>query len=394
MGDCFFMEENYLTRSKIHTKALVVTMDMMLKNRKANLMNYHGIFHHWYEWIHINAQFYENLTYPSRGEHLEVTLARLRASFPSYLSYAKSLLNDLEMIISLYNDNKDFFSGLYANRAELKKNVEAHLAEEEKKFRQDGEAIRLRCRIDSELEATLCGYRRSRELRAKLEELEDKYSITIDPDNTRCWFERSQEMYRDYNERYNAFLEYKGECLTSFNADYVECAAMTAEKVYKVLAKELMDNEAPFVPSCQAAAQDAEPKTEPKVEAGPVARVYLNGDTCQSFYRSGAVDLFLANCSEESFYQLMNLNPPTPETGIKLIYADGLYYVLRILKDFLIDKGQTQDWINGVLESFGKNYKTFDAHSNDVFTDSENEKSGAYKLYPIVKDWLKFRKEA
>ena len=187
IGD-FFMEENYLTRSKIHTKALAVTMAMMVENGKADLMNYHDILHHWYKWIHINAPFYENLNYPSQGEHMEVTLAKLRTTFPAYTSYAKSLLNDLETIITLYNGNKDFFASLYKDRAILRRKMEAHLMEEEKKYKPEGETVNRRSKIDNELEAILCDYRHSRKFCAKLQELEDKYSITIDPDNTqRCF---------------------------------------------------------------------------------------------------------------------------------------------------------------------------------------------------------------
>ena len=392
MGD-FFMEENYLTRSKIHTKAIAVTMAMMVENGRAYLMNYHDILYHWYKWIHINAPFYENLNHPSRGEHLELTLAKLRASFPAYISYAKSVLNDLETIISLYNDNKDFFAGLYKDRTELRRKMEAHLAEEEKKYEPEGEVFRLRAQIDNELETILCDYRHSRKLRAKLEELEDKYSITIDPDNTQRWFERSQEIYKAYNEKYDAFDEYKSVCRTAFCDNYIEDAALTAEKVYKVLAKEIMDNESPFVPSCQTVAEpDTELSTRSDVETRSAVKIYLNEDTCQSFYRSGAVECFLKNSNEEMFFQLMNLNFPDPESGLKLKYVDGLFYVLYVLKDFLVDEGSSQDWITEILEYFDKKYETYQGHYTDVIGDSENEKSTAFRLYRIVKDWLKLRK--
>ena len=38
-----------------------------------------------------------------------------------------------------------------------------------------------------------------------------------------------------------------------------------------------------------------------------------------------------------------------------------------------------------------KKYDTYKGHYTDVIGDSENEKSVAFKLYPIIKDWLKLR---
>lgn len=386
------MEENYLTRSKIHTKALAVTMAMMVENGKADLMNYHDILYHWYKWIHINAPFYENLNSPSQGEHLEVTLAKLRTTFPAYTSYAKSLLNDLESIITLYNDNKDFFASLYKDRTILRRKMEAHLMEEEKKYKPEGETVNRRSKIDNELEAILCEYRHSRKFRTKLQELEDKYSITIDPDNTQRWFTKSQEIYKAYNEKYDAFDEYKSVFRTAFSDNYIESTALTAEKVYKVLVKEIMDNENPFVPSCQPATDPyTELNTVSDVETKSAVKIYLNEDTCQSFYRSGAVGHIFKNCNEELFYQLMNLNFPAPETVLKLTYTDGLYYMLAVLKDFLLDEEHTQDWISEILTYFNKKYDTYKCHYTDVIGDSENEKSVAFKLYPIIKDWLKLR---
>ncbi len=381
MGD-FFMEDNYLIQSKIHTKAIALTMTMMVKKCHAEIQNYHDLFFHWFEWLHLNAPFYENLNYPSRGEHLEVTLAKLRASLPTYTAYAKSLLNDLETIITIYESNEEFFSSLYRNQEALQMMMIEHVNEEESKFDSENEDIDIRTKIDSELEFVLCAYRHDRKLRAKLQELEDKYFITIDLDKPQCWFDESQDMYEEHRKRYKEFLNYKGNCLTSVRANYAECAYLTAENIYNVLSKELKDNETSYIPF-----------RENKAETPSATKVYLNGDICKSFYRSGAVELFIANCSEEQFYQLMNKNFPEAESGVKLIYTDGLYYALRTLKYFLTDKDQ-EEWITGILAHFKKNYKNYEGHCNDVFADSENEKSIAFKLYPIVKNWLESRKKA
>lgn len=394
MGD-FFMEDNYLIRSKKHTKAIATILENIVAQKRASISDYYGIFINWLSWFHINEAMYENLSDPNKGEHLEVTLAKLRISTPGFEACAQTLLNDIVLIMSVYRSNAEFFSSLYNNRQTLNDMMCDHVNELHKKFNPTMEILAKRRKVDYELERLLCMYRHDAKMYYKaLDELEIKYGVTINPDNPQFWFSESEELYLEHDKKYNEFLNYKGHCMTSISSNYAECAFMTAERIHTVLCKEIegCDN---TIATFRPAEDESKSEQTPIIEERPsAAKVYLNGDTCQSFYRSGAVDLFLANCSEENFYQLMNLNPPTPETGIKLIYADGLYYVLRILKDFLIDKEQTQDWINGVLESFGKNYKTFEAHSNDVFTDSENEKSGAYKLYPIVKDWLKFRKEA
>lgn len=385
------MEDNYLIQSKIHTRAIVTLMENIVAKKSASISDYHDIFIHWISWFHINEAMYDNLSNPNKGEHLEVTLAKLRVTIPGFESCARMLLNDIVSIMSIYRSNTEFFSSLYQNRETLRDMMWNHVNELDKKFDPTMESLAKRRKVDYELERLLCMYRRDTKMYYKaLDDLETKYAVTINPDNPQFWFSESDGLYQEHDKKYNEFLNYKGRCLTSISSNYAECAFMTAERIHKVLSKEVEGCES-TASSCSQDKTEAKPMME---ECSSATKVYLNGDTCQSFYRSGAVELFLANCSEENFYQLMNLNSPTPKSGIKLIYADGLYYALRILKDFLIDKEQTQDWINGVLKYFGKNYKTFEAHSNDVFTDSENEKSGAYKLYPIVKNWLKSRKEA
>mgnify|MGYP003501005233 FL=1 len=130
---------------------------------------------------------------------------------------------------------------------------------------------------------------------------------------------------------------------------------------------------------------------EPKSKRLTAGKVYISQDICSSFYRSGAVGHIFKNCNEELFYQLMNLNFPAPGTVLKLTYTDGLYYMLDVLKDFLLDEEHTQDWITEILTYFNKKYDTYKGHYTDVIGDSENEKSVAFKLYPIIKDWLKLR---
>jgi len=254
----------------------------------------------------------------------------------------------------------------------------AHANELDKTYDLVMTDLAMRRKVDSELERLLCMYRHDTRAYLKaLDDLETKYVVTIDPDNTDYWFKVSEDMYKEHDKKYNAFLTYKGHCLTSVSSNYVERACMTAERIYEVLSKEIMD--------------DSELETVSEVETSSAIKVYLNGDVCQSFYRSGAVGHIFKNCNEELFYQLMNLNFPAPETVLKLTYTDGLYYMLAVLKDFLLDEEHTQDWISEILTYFNKKYDTYKCHYTDVIGDSENEKSVAFKLYPIIKDWLKLR---
>ena len=94
MGD-FFMEDNYLIQSKIHTRAIVSVMTRMVNKKQASIADYHDLYHHWQLLMNINAPMYENMSDCNRGEHLEVTLTKLRQNMLDYTACAKSLLNDL-----------------------------------------------------------------------------------------------------------------------------------------------------------------------------------------------------------------------------------------------------------------------------------------------------------
>ena len=74
------MEDNYLIQSKIHTKAIVTIMEKVLKNKSADILDYYGLFFNWLSWSDLNDPMYENLSDPNKGEHLEVTLTKLRMS--------------------------------------------------------------------------------------------------------------------------------------------------------------------------------------------------------------------------------------------------------------------------------------------------------------------------
>ena len=444
MGD-FFMEENYLIQSKIHTRAIVSVMTRMVNKKQASIADYHDLYHHWQLLMNINAPMYENMSDCNRGEHLEVTLTKLRQNMLDYTACAKSLLNDLVEIMSLYTPNADLFKSLYADTYGLREMMERHLDEREKLFQPMAERNALRREVDKELNMLLYSRGRNEDkFRRELEELEDKYGITINYDNIQYWFTRSKDYYEEYDEQYKEFLSYKGRCLVSVQYDCGLSSCQIAKRIYDVLDKDLRNND----PSVFVYAQRNEfvhnevthntenvyenhyhqhnqitqnNKTinhtvnntslntfnvhsekhdhysttnlylEPKSKRLTAGKVYISQDICSSFYRSGAVGYIFKNCNEELFYQLMNLNFPAPETGLKLTYTDGLYYMLAVLKDFLLYEEHTQDWIIEILTYFNKKYDTYKCHYTDVIGDSENEKSVAFKLYPIIKDWLKLR---
>jgi len=444
MGD-FFMEENYLIQSKIHTRAIVSVMTRMVNKKQASIADYHDLYHHWQLLMNINAPMYENMSDCNRGEHLEVTLTKLRQNMLDYTACAKSLLNDLVEIMSLYTPNADLFKSLYADTYGLREMMERHLDEREKLFQPMAERNALRREVDKELNMLLYSRGRNEDkFRRELEELEDKYGITINYDNIQYWFTRSKDYYEEYDEQYKEFLSYKGRCLVSVQYDCGLSSCQIAKRIYDVLDKDLRNND----PSVFVYAQRNEfvhnevthntenvyenhyhqhnqitqnNKTinhtvnntslntfnvhsekhdhysttnlylEPKSKRLTAGKVYISQDICSSFYRSGAVGHIFKNCNEELFYQLMNLNFPAPETVLKLTYTDGLYYMLAVLKDFLLDEEHTQDWISEILTYFNKKYDTYKCHYTDVIGDSENEKSVAFKLYPIIKDWLKLR---
>lgn len=444
MGD-FFMEDNYLIQSKIHTRAIVSVMTRMVNKKQASIADYHDLYHHWQLLMNINAPMYENMSDCNRGEHLEVTLTKLRQNMLDYTACAKSLLNDLVEIMSLYTPNADLFKSLYADTYGLREMMERHLDEREKLFQPMAERNALRREVDKELNMLLYSRGRNEDkFRRELEELEDKYGITINYDNIQYWFTRSKDYYEEYDEQYKEFLSYKGRCLVSVQYDCGLSSCQIAKRIYDVLDKDLRNND----PSVFVYAQRNEfvhnevthntenvyenhyhqhnqitqnNKTinhtvnntslntfnvhsekhdhysttnlylEPKSKRLTAGKVYISQDICSSFYRSGAVGYIFKNCNEELFYQLMNLNFPAPETGLKLTYTDGLYYMLDVLKDFLLDEEHTQDWIIEILTYFNKKYDTYKCHYTDVIGDSENEKSVAFKLYPIIKDWLKLR---
>jgi hypothetical protein len=125
----------------------------------------------------------------------------------------------------------------------------------------------------------------------------------------------------------------------------------------------------------------------------------MSQDVCRSFCHSGAVKIVLGNCDEVQFYNLMNLS--LTDNNIILLHSKGFCYVLRILKDFLYDVKESNEWIDKVLAHFDKSYADFSKHSHYVISQyneweksRSNEKSDAIILYEIVNDWLKFQGKA
>ena len=101
-------------------------MENMLKNGKATREEYRDIFIHWYKWLMDNGSHYGNINDYNQGEHLEITITRLRVEVPNYASCARGLISELKKIITLYEQNKDFFDQLYSDKDALYADMCAH----------------------------------------------------------------------------------------------------------------------------------------------------------------------------------------------------------------------------------------------------------------------------
>lgn len=122
-------------------------------------------------------------------------MTKLRMSLPGFEACAKTLLNDVSSIISLYRSNVEFFSSLYEQRDALWDMMWSHINEMDKTFDPARETLAKRRKVDSELERLLCMYRHDTRAYLKaLDELETKYVVTINPDNPESWFQMSEKM--------------------------------------------------------------------------------------------------------------------------------------------------------------------------------------------------------
>ena len=120
------MAENYFVESRKHIKVILTIMESMLRNGKATREEYRDIFSHWYKWLMDNDAHYGNINDYNQGENLEITITRLRVEIPNYASCARGLLSELNKIICLYEANKTFFDGLYADRETLFVDMAVH----------------------------------------------------------------------------------------------------------------------------------------------------------------------------------------------------------------------------------------------------------------------------
>ena len=68
MGD-FFMEDNYLIRSKKHTKAIATILENIVAQKRASISDYYGSFINWLSLFHINEAMYENVVAQELASH-------------------------------------------------------------------------------------------------------------------------------------------------------------------------------------------------------------------------------------------------------------------------------------------------------------------------------------
>ena len=106
--------ENYFVESRKHIRVILTIMENMLKKGKATREEYRDIFIHWYKWLMDNGSHYGNINDYNQGEHLEITITRLRVEVPNYASCARGLISELKKIITLYEQNA--YSGAMSAR--------------------------------------------------------------------------------------------------------------------------------------------------------------------------------------------------------------------------------------------------------------------------------------
>ena len=405
------MAENYFVESRKHIKVILTIMESMLRNGKATREEYRDIFSHWHKWLMDNDAHYGNINDYNQGENLDITITRLRVEIPNYASCARGLLSELNKIICLYEANKTFFDGLYADRETLFVDMAVHA--ETAKMEWDKEVLKYHgyYMIAQEIAQLLAkGNEMPREeLSFRLNTIRAQHNLEFPDGDPIKWMEQLKEKFADLEQRRKDLEEDRGYSLTSVQDNRMLAIYTTAKRLYGIFRKDLEESELPpinptnfntfHVQSEQhnhysSTHVHLEPKSNRLTSGSTIGKFYMRQDVCRSFYHSGAVKIVLGNCDEVQFYNLMNLS--LTDNNIILLHSKGFCYVLRILKDFLYDVKESNEWIDKVLAHFDKSYADFSKHSHYVISQyneweksRSNEKSDAIILYEIVNNWLK-----
>ena len=414
MGD-FFME-NYFVESRKHIRVILTIMENMLKNGKATREEYRDIFIHWYKWLMDNGSHYGNINDYNQGEHLEITITRLRVEVPNYASCARGLISELKKIITLYEQNKDFFDQLYSDKDALYADMCAHAEAAKMKWYKEILAAHEEYKIAQMLGAVLAKANEMprEELTFRINAIRAEYNLDFPEGDPVKWMEELRERIADLEKHGQVLEDDRGYLLTSVQDNRMIAIYSTAKRISSIFMKDLEESEQPAIQQTNfntfhvhneqhshfsSTHVHLEPKSNRLTSGHAAGKFYISQDICSTFYRSGAVKIVLGNCTEVQFYNLMNL--AQLDDNIILTHAKGFYYVLRVLKDFLYDVKGCNDWINQVLTHFDKSYADFSKHSHYVISQYNewakshlSEKSDAVILYEIVNDWLKFQGKA
>ena len=408
--------ENYFVESRKHIRVILTIMENMLKNGKATSEEYRDIFIHWYKWLMDNGSHYGNINDYNQGEHLEITITRLRVEVPNYASCARGLISELKKIITLYEQNKDFFDKLYSDKDALYADMCAHA--DAARMEWENELLEKHKEYEiAQLLGTVLAKANEmseEELIFRVNTIRVQYNLDFPEGNPIKWMEELRAKFADLETRRKALLDDKGYSLTSVLDNRMVAIYSTAKRISSIFMKDLEESEQPAIQQTNfntfhvhneqhnhfsSTHVHLEPKSNRLTSGHAAGKFYISQDICSTFYRSGAVKIVLGNCTEVQFYNLMNL--AQADDNMILTHAKGFYYVLRILKDFLYDVKGCNDWINQVLAHFDKSYADFSKHSHYVISQYNeweksnlSEKSDAVILYEIVNDWLKFQGKA
>ena len=363
-----------------------------------------------------NGSHYGNINDYNQGEHLEITITRLRVEVPNYASCARGLISELNKIITLYEQNKDFFDKLYSDKDALYADMCAHA--DAARMEWENELLEKHKEYEiAQLLGTVLAKANEmseEELIFRVNTIRVQYNLDFPEGNPIKWMEELRAKFADLETRRKALLDDKGYSLTSVLDNRMVAIYSTAKRISSIFMKDLEESEQPAIQQTNfntfhvhneqhnhfsSTHVHLEPKSNRLTSGHAAGKFYISQDICSTFYRSGAVKIVLGNCTEVQFYNLMNL--AQADDNMILTHAKGFYYVLRILKDFLYDVKGCNDWINQVLAHFDKSYADFSKHSHYVISQYNeweksnlSEKSDAVILYEIVNDWLKFQGKA
>ena len=408
--------ENYFVESRKHIRVILTIMENMLKNGKATREEYRDIFIHWYKWLMDNGSHYGNINDYNQGEHLEITITRLRVEVPNYASCARGMISELNKIITLYEQNKDFFDQLYSDKDALYADMCAHADAARMEWENELLEKHKEYEIAQLLGAVLAKANEmsEEELIFRVNAIRVQYNLDFPEGDPVKWMEELRERIADLEKHGKALEDDRGYLLTSVQDNRMIAIYSTAKRISSIFMKDLEESEQPAIQQTNfntfhvhneqhshfsSTHVHLEPKSNRLTSGHAAGKFYISQDICSTFYRSGAVKIVLGNCTEVQFYNLMNL--AQLDDNIILTHAKGFYYVLRVLKDFLYDVKGCNDWINQVLTHFDKSYADFSKHSHYVISQyneweksHSSEKSDAIILYEIVNDWLKFQGKA